>query len=197
MLAAIFSFRGRLNRIQYFLGGCGLALALVALAVILFVGALSGRSSGRPDIASLGLTALFCLVVLVPLYAWISFSLQARRFRDIGWEPAFVIPAWIGLDVLDRILVMAAPQFAVSAGAGVSLLGLLLNLGLGLCLLFWPGRPGYDIGSVAAVFDDAPPPPSEPPRSAPEPRPATGWGAAMSTARPTGPTPAGFGRRGL
>src|SRR5271154_3884479 len=99
MLAAIFSFRGRLNRIQYFLGSWGLGMALVVLAVILFVGALGGRSPEEPqNMASLGLTALFCIVVLGPIYLWVSFSMQARRFRDIGWEPTVVIPAWIGLD---------------------------------------------------------------------------------------------------
>ncbi len=188
MLAAIFSFRGRLNRIQYFLGSWGLGMALVVLAVILLVGAAAGRSPDRPEtLAALGLTGLFCLVVLGPIYFWVSFSLQARRFRDIGWEPVFVIPAWIGVDILDRLLTMAAPRIAVADGMGVSWIGLLVNAGLGLCLLFWPGKPAFDI---AAVFDDVPPPS----RSQGQPAMAR---AAAPFARSASPTPAGFGRRGL
>jgi uncharacterized membrane protein YhaH (DUF805 family) len=192
MLAAIFSFRGRLNRIQYFLGCWGLGAALVVLAVILFIGALGGRSPGQPqNMASLGLTLLFCIVVLGPAYLWVSFSLQARRFRDIGWEPTVVIPAWIGLDLLDRLAVWAAPPIAVSPGSGVSWLGLLLNLGFAGCLLFWPGRPAFD---VAAVFDDVPPP-SQPP-GPPRDQPVMARAAAPA-ARTSGAAPAGFGRRGL
>lgn len=193
MLAAIFSFRGRLNRIQYFLGCWGLGAALVVLAVILLIGALSGRSPSQPqNMASLGLTALFCIVVLGPLYLWVSLSLQARRFRDIGWEPTVVIPAWIGLDLLDRLAVWAAPPIAVTPESGVSWLGLPLNLGLACCLLFWPGRAAFD---VAAVFDDVPPPsqPSAPPRD----QPALARAAFAPTARAASTAPAGFGRRGL
>jgi uncharacterized membrane protein YhaH (DUF805 family) len=193
MLAAIFSFRGRLNRLQYFLGSWGLGFVLVVLAVILFVGALGGRSPEQPrDMASLGLTALFCIVVLVPIYLWVSFSMQARRFRDIGWEPAVVIPAWIGLDLLDRLAVWAAPPIAVTPDSGVSWFGLLLNLGFGCCLLFWPGRPAFD---VAAVFDDVPPPsqPHEPPRG----QPAVARANFAPDARSASTAPAGFGRRGL
>ncbi len=193
MLAAVFSFRGRLNRIQYFLGSWGLGMALVVLAVILFVGALGGRSPGQPqNMASLGLTALFCIVVLGPIYLWVSLSLQARRFRDIGWEPTYVIPAWIGLDLLDRVAVWAAPPIGVTPDSGVSWLGLLLNLGLGGCLLFWPGRPPFD---AAAVFDDVPE--ANPPPSRPQDQPAMARAPAAPAARPASPAPAGFGRRGL
>jgi len=197
MLAAIFSFRGRLNRLQYFVGCCGLGAALVVLAVILVVGALGGRSPDQPqNLASLGLVALFCIVVLGPTYLWVSFSLQARRFRDIGWEPTVVIPAWIGLGVLDRLAVWAAPTIAITPESGVSWLGLLLNLGLGGCLLFWPGRPDFD---VAAVFDDVPPPSQSPSRSSVPPpgQPATARAAFAPAPRAASAAPAGFGRRGL
>jgi uncharacterized membrane protein YhaH (DUF805 family) len=195
MLAAVFTFRGRLNRLQYFLANCGLGLALVVLAMILVAGVLGGRSLGGPDaMATLRPTALYCIVVLGLPYLWISFSLQSRRLRDIGWEPIFVIPAWIGLEMLDRLAVWAAPQIAAAPQGKVSWLSLLLNAGLGLCLLFWPGRPSFD---VAAVFDDVPPPPSDQPRGQPQSQPAMVRASAAPVLRPTGSVPAGFGRRGL
>ncbi|HXQ14251.1 MAG TPA: DUF805 domain-containing protein [Caulobacteraceae bacterium] len=188
MLSAVFSFSGRLNRLQYFLGSWGLGTALVVLVVVLLasVGAMSGGGTPGPAaLTQLGVTALLALLVIAPIYFWISFSLQARRFRDIGWEPVFVIPAWIGASIVDRIAVMGAPQIAVIHGSGVSWFGLLLNLGLAGCLLFWPGKPPFD---VASVFDDVPPP-VQPTQARP---------AAPATAR-TQPlaAPAGFGRRGL
>jgi uncharacterized membrane protein YhaH (DUF805 family) len=185
-LSAVFSFRGRLNRIQYFLGSWALGTAIVVLLVVVVasvVGMAGGGALDRAALLKLGVTALLALLVIVPLYFWVSFSLQARRFRDIGWEPVFVIPAWIGLDIVDRVAVMGAPQIAVIHGMGISWFGLLLNLGLGGCLLFWPGRQPFD---VASVFDDAPPPGQPaPPR------------VAAPAQRPQNPVPAGFGRRGL
>jgi uncharacterized membrane protein YhaH (DUF805 family) len=189
MFSAVFSFHGRLNRIQYFLGSWGLGTVMIVLVVVLLasVGAMSGgRTPGPAALMQLGVTALLALLVIAPIYFWISFSLQARRFRDIGWEPVFIIPAWIGAGIVDRLAVMGAPQIAVIEGSGVSWFGLLLNLGLAGCLLFWPGKPLFD---VAAVFDDVPPPA--------QPSHLTATAApAMARAQPLA-APAGFGRRGL
>lgn len=195
MLAAVFSFRGRLNRIQYFLGCWGLGTAMVVLVVVGFVAILGGRGADQASLLKAGLAGLLFLLVLGPIYFWVSFSLQARRFRDIGWNPVFVIPAWIGAGILDRLAVMGAPQIAVIDGAGVSWFGLILNLFLAGCLLFWPGRPPFD---VAAVFDEVPPPrqPRGPSPSQPQGQPAMARASAPFV-RPASPTPAGFGRRGL
>src|SRR5471030_930842 len=127
MLAAVFSFRGRLNRLQYFLGswGLGAAMFVLVVTVVASVGGLAG--GGSPDqsaLLKLGLAAGLAFLVIGPIYLWVSFSLQARRFRDIGWEPVFVIHAWIGLDIVDRLAVMGAPQIAVIGGMGMSWLGL-------------------------------------------------------------------------
>jgi uncharacterized membrane protein YhaH (DUF805 family) len=188
MLGAVFSYRGRLNRIQYFLAIMGLGLGAAVVAVVAIVVAFGGQPPDRASVMRAGLGLIPVALIAVPVFYWISFSLQARRFRDIGWEPVFVIPAWLICDVIDRVAIMGAPQFAVSPSAGVSWLGLLVNLGLGLCLLFWPGRTFED---VAAVFDDVPPQPSRAQANAPAPaaQPATPWSPSS--------TATGFGRRGL
>jgi uncharacterized membrane protein YhaH (DUF805 family) len=188
MFSAVFSFRGRLNRIQYFLGSWGLGAGMIALVIVLLVSVGATAGGGTPGPAALmrlGVMALLALLVIAPIYFWISFSLQARRFRDIGWEPVFVIPAWIGAGIVDRLVVMSAPKAAVIDGSGVSWFGLILNLGLGGCLLFWPGKPPFDI---ASVFDDVPPPA--------QPTPAGPAAPAAARAQPV-TAPAGFGRRGL
>jgi uncharacterized membrane protein YhaH (DUF805 family) len=186
MLGAIFSYRGRLNRIQYFVGSFGLGVAAMVVAVVAVVVAFGGQPPDKASAMRAGLGLIPVVLVAVPIFYWISFSLQARRFRDIGWEPVFVIPAWLVCDVIDRLAVMGAPQFAIGPSTGVSWLGLLVNLGLGLCLLFWPGRKYEDI---ASVFDDVPPSESRAQAAAPAPRPATPWAPS--------PVSSGFGRRGL
>jgi len=186
MLGAIFSYRGRLNRIQYFVSAMGLGFGAAVVAVVAVMAIFGGQSLDRASAMRAGLGLIPVMLIAVPVYLWISFSLQARRFRDIGWEPVFVVPAWFIFDLLDRFAVMGAPQIAVSHASGVSWLGLLVNLGLGLCLLFWPGRKFEDI---ASVFDDVPPPPSRVQAAAPAPRPATPWAPD--------PVRTGFGRCGL
>jgi len=185
MLGAIFSFRGRLNRIQYFLGCCGAGVGLVVLLMIVggLAFAATGGRSGPPSMITLAVVGLAMLVVVGPLYFWISFSLQARRFRDIGWEPVFVIPGWIGANVIDRLAVMGAPQIAIIPGAGISWLTVVVGLFFAGSLLFWPGRGSS--ADVAAVFDDVPPPERS---VAPAPA-APRWSPA--------PAATGFGRRGL
>jgi uncharacterized membrane protein YhaH (DUF805 family) len=185
MFSAVFSFRGRLNRLQYFLGSWGLGVAMIVLVVILLASVGGMARGGTPNptaLIKLGVMALLALLVIAPIYSWISFSLQARRFRDIGWEPVFVIPAWMVFGVLDHLAVMGAPQIAVAGRLSGSWLGLLVNLALGLCL---PGKKAFD---VAGVFDDVPP--SGQPTSAGPAAPAA------ARAQPVA-APAGFGRRGL
>jgi len=197
MLGAVFSFRGRVNRLQYLAGCVGLGVGVVLLAVIVLGGAVVSAGSDKSAMLKAGLVGLLFLIVVVPLYLWISLSLQARRLRDIGWEPIFVIPALFVFDILDRFLALGAPQIAVTPGLmSMSWLGVCVNLGLTLCLFFWPGRPEFD---VASVFDDEPPPArTSPARPAPTPvatrAPVPSRPAAP---RPVASAPAGFGRRGL
>ncbi|HEX4197762.1 MAG TPA: DUF805 domain-containing protein [Caulobacteraceae bacterium] len=190
MLEAVFSFRGRLNRLQYFLGNVGLFVGVIVLVIVgaVTVGAQLRASGGAPSLATLGPIALLALILVPPLF-WISFSLQARRFRDIGWDPVLMVPGWIGVLVIDELVAKGVPALSLSHGQH-TLFGVLFNLAMAGCLLFWPGKGE----------DPAPPllqrPPSTwtppPPEPAPAPRPvmpAPSYGAAPAAPR--------FGRRGL
>src|SRR5579862_7934793 len=97
MLASVFSFRGRINRLQYLLGNfaVGAALALLAAMLISFT---ELAPTARPSL-TMALDAVF-LVVAAPLALWSAASLQIRRLRDIGWEPLIVAPMWVGALVL-------------------------------------------------------------------------------------------------
>jgi uncharacterized membrane protein YhaH (DUF805 family) len=131
MFASVFSFRGRINRLQYFLGNIavGGALALLAGMLISFI---ELAPTARPSL-TMALDAVF-LVFAGPLATWSAVSLQARRLRDIGWEPMIVLPMWLG------VLVLAG--FAAQAGLAVSQAALasLISLAMLACLYGWPGR---------------------------------------------------------
>src|SRR5580698_7771738 len=131
MLTAVFSFRGRINRLQYFLGtfAIGGVLALLAAMVISFT---ELAPTARPSLA-MALDAVF-LVFAAPLATWSAVSLQARRLRDIGWEPLIVMPMWVGVLALGGFAAQAG--FALSQAAVASV----ISLAMLACLYGWPGR---------------------------------------------------------
>ena len=133
MLASVFSFRGRINRLQYFLGNfaVGGALALLAGMLITFI---ELAPTSRPSLVMVW-DAVF-LVFAGPLALWSGVSLQARRLRDIGWEPLIVMPIWVGALVLAGFAAQAG--FAMSQAALASM----ISLAMLACLYGWPGRRG-------------------------------------------------------
>ena len=190
MLETVFSFSGRINRLQYFASIVALTAALFVPVLVIGFGLIAhGGVGAKPPLATLALMGLFFLLAIPP-FLWVSFSLQARRFRDIGWNPLYVIPGWIVFDVFDRAIAQAVPALSMGRLYHQTWIGLAIGLALGCALLFWPGRAEDD--------DDAPATgtswmrPSEPPPAAP---------AVTATYTPA-PSPAAsatprFGRRGL
>jgi uncharacterized membrane protein YhaH (DUF805 family) len=132
MLTAVFSFRGRLNRRHYFLGNFAIGAVLAALGAAL-IGFSELAPTARPTLA-MDIDAVL-LVIAAPIAVWSALSLQARRLRDIGLEPLFVMPLWIGT----LGLAQSWPMIAAS-----------ISLALFACLYAWPGRRG----GLAANFDD-------------------------------------------
>lgn len=201
MLSAMFSFHGRIGRMQYFLRSMALGAAIGVVAVIGCVSLIGGgglealRNGQAPAGGSLVLIGLLALVAL-PAAFWSSFSLQARRFRDIGWNPIIVMPAWIVVDMIDFIVAKAIPAMAVGKEHQGTAFGALVGLVLGGSLLFWPGG-----GEGGETYAPPPPEPRDPvdrfrakPAPAPvrDPAPARVMAAVQTTAPVTG-----FGRRGL
>jgi uncharacterized membrane protein YhaH (DUF805 family) len=131
MFAAVFSFRGRLNRRQYFIGNFAVSVALALLGAM-FIGFIEHAPTARPTL-TMSVEAVL-LVIVSPLAILSALSLQARRLRDVGLEPLVVIPLWIG----SLGLVQSLPILAVA-----------VNLAVFACLYAWPGRRG-----VSSNFDD-------------------------------------------
>jgi uncharacterized membrane protein YhaH (DUF805 family) len=140
MLAAVFNFRGRINRSQYFLGSLAVGAIFVALAQ-LFIG--FGHLAEMPR-STLAITLdAVLLVMAAPLAAWIAVSLQVRRLRDIGWNPLIVFPLWIG--ALAGMAVQGSPDVVQTQTA----VGTLINFAALTCLFVWPGRRG----GIASISD--------------------------------------------
>jgi len=189
MLEAVFGFHGRINRLQYFLRSLTLGVVTSMVMIVLLAVTVVGR---RPtDVAQiapmLGTLALFALPVMIA-NIWIGFSLQARRFRDMGWEPLIVIPSWIAFDVVFEFIGFAGvlSRHPSALSSLMLLLCGLGNIGLGGCLLFWPGSA--DDGSTPAAPRKAAKL-AQPMQPAPAMRTAPVWGVDIPRTS--------FGRRGL
>jgi uncharacterized membrane protein YhaH (DUF805 family) len=179
MLDMLFGFNIRLGRLKFFLisMAAGVVYGLVALPVawyayksgMLVTPPRSMWQAGWPIVAF----AAFCVAG--------NLFLASMRFRDIGWDPVIMIPCWIVVMVGDPMIASRVPAMALSDHDG-TVVGALVNLGLYVILLFWPGG---DHADSPAVFDR---PASAPPR-APTPAPSS-----LSSERMTRAT-SQFGRR--
>lgn len=200
MLNILFGFGGRVGRLEFFLFSLGLGIVTALLALLIF-GSVMRHDLTAMDAASrklaLARPMLITFLIVGPFFFWFSFALQAKRFRDMGWNPLFAILGWIGVMMVDKLAAIAVPALAIGISHSTPF-GALFNLGMCLCLWFWPSAPG---GAGATfdqrIFDENWPgadsarllSPSAIPQAAPTSSPA---------ARPTSSAPRpGFGRRGL
>src|SRR3984957_21208121 len=71
-------------------------------------------------------------------FARMTFSLQSMRVRDIGWDPVCVIPAWIAILIVDKVVAGKLPLWALGPEHEGTVVGGLINLILFLALMFWP-----------------------------------------------------------
>jgi len=188
MLEAVFGFGGRVNRLQYFAGVLALCAALV-LPMLMIVGFVAGAHGA---VGSGLLVTSLVLLLAIPAAIWVSLSLQARRIRDIGWNPLYVLPPLLLIGVADRLVAQAIPALSIGPRYHQTAVGLLISLAAAGCLLFWPGKSD-DSAEDAAWVDwpepDSPPPPA--PAAAPPPMATPGPYARATPGAPT------FGRRGL
>ena len=141
MIEMIFGLNARIGRLMYFLSGLGLGVVSVVLAIplVFYI-----HSHHIPITTPASLWA-----VGWPAYGFVGvclfgqFTLASMRVRDIGWDPVIVIAGWIALLVVNHLFGARVPAIAVVTG--------LVNLGMELILLFWPGG---DPSAVPPSLDD-------------------------------------------
>ncbi|PZM17141.1 DUF805 domain-containing protein [Rhizobium tubonense] len=186
MLWFFFGFNMRLGRLHYFLSCIGLGVVMTAIIFAMVSFAFRNASPGtEPSISAFLIPALF----LIPLVLWVTVSLQSMRIRDIGWNPAYVVPAWLLISGIDAYVAFKIPEWSIGKEHTQTVVGGLVNLFLTLALMFWPGK-GYD---------DETPDFSEPRRLRSEPYtppPAPPRAAAPAIRRDPSGKPR-FGQRGL
>lgn len=179
MLNFVFGFNARMSRLQFFLASLGLGLVIAVFLVVYSMHALRGAAHPRP----IDIVGNWPVLIVIALSVFATFTLQSMRFRDIGWDPVCVIPAWIAIIIIDHIVAARFPALSIGKEHSHTAVGALINLALYLALMFWPGG---EFSEPPQSGDSFRPPPPAPDRS------------TDSTARlraVTGET-RGFGRRG-
>ena len=129
------------------------------------------------------------VMVAIVFFGWVTFTLQAMRIRDIGWDPVCVIPGWIAAAIVDGMIAGKFPSWSLGHEHRGTVVGAVINLVLFGALLFWPSG---DYDESSPTFEVA----SRKPEGAML-RPSTGRSAASApAARIAQATRAEFGRRG-
>ena len=183
MLHNILGFGGRMGRLEYFLVSLALGVLVMMLVVALVAGFMPQLGRGERGPMPRGLMIILLGIVL-PIYLWFGLAFQAKRFRDMGWNPIYWIPGSIAAWAIAMLLSPFVP--------GLALIGGLLNLLLGLCLLFWPSQPTGDGDWYSGSSYDGPA----------DRRPEIDRMPASTSRSPAtppafSPSPSGFGRRRL
>jgi uncharacterized membrane protein YhaH (DUF805 family) len=180
MLGFLFGFNARLGRMHYLLSTIGLAFVMTAVCFAIAghaVQSIPGRMTLSPGLMG------WPTIVAAVVFSWMTFTLQSMRVRDIGWDPVCVIPAWIAILIVDKLVAGKIPAWSLRPEQHGTIVGGLINLALFLALMFWPSGDHED----SPTFGDTRRTPDEPShRQDTAPAPATRIGRA---------TGAGFGRR--
>jgi uncharacterized membrane protein YhaH (DUF805 family) len=135
MLGFLFGFNARLGRMHYFLGT--IALAVVMTAVCFAVAMSFVRHTPTRALSSADLM-IWPTMLAIAAFSWLTFTLQCMRIRDIGWDPVCVIPAWVAILIVDKVVAGKFPLWALGPEHQATIVGGLVNLVLFLALMFWP-----------------------------------------------------------
>lgn len=192
MLHTILGFGGRIGRREYFFACLALRFLVSLLTLALtaaFTPHLGSAGYGERSTMSTGLMISLCVFVL-PIYLWFAYAFQAKRYRDMGWNPVYVIPGNIAALTVMILLALFSPAFI--------LLAVLFAVLQNVCLWFWPTKPtGNGDWYSSARYDG---PADRRPDMGSMPATTSRRPATVRTSAPPpafSPTPSGFGRRGL
>jgi len=136
MLGFVFGFNARLGRLHFFLATIALAIVMTAICFLVAAYAFSQASPGT--LRAEDLMHNWGAIAAIVLFAVATFLLQSMRIRDIGWDPVCVVPAWIALMIVDRLVAAKFPAWAVGQEHQATMVGGLVNFVLLLILMFWP-----------------------------------------------------------
>jgi uncharacterized membrane protein YhaH (DUF805 family) len=179
MLGFIFGLNARIGRLHYFLSIIGLAIAMMVICFLIALAAYHNHPRGTPPSLEV---IMWPVIAVGTLFIVVSLTLQSMRFRDMGWDPVCVIPAWIAVAIIDVVIATKFPGLAFGPHHYTTGISAIVNLALMLALLFWP-----------SADSDSTPLLGEPRRPDSAPRGGTASVATERLARASGE----FGRRGV
>jgi uncharacterized membrane protein YhaH (DUF805 family) len=138
MLDYVFGLNARLGRLQFFLASIALAVVMTAICFVIAVNGLVHFPEGaEPELSWEIMT--WPILCAAAFFMLVTFSLQAMRIRDIGWDPVVVIGGWIAVMIIDIIVATKMPQLALGSGHHATIVSSIANLAMTGILLFWPG----------------------------------------------------------
>jgi uncharacterized membrane protein YhaH (DUF805 family) len=134
----LFGFDGRLNRLGY------LSRALIAallVAAITLGGGMAFKFGLRPP----GMTDIVTWTRRVSMLAglvglWSGSALSARRLRDMGFEPAHILPIYAALWVINTVLLRPLASLYPDGYDAPEDVWIGLQAMAALPLLFWPSH---------------------------------------------------------
>jgi uncharacterized membrane protein YhaH (DUF805 family) len=135
MLSFLFGFDARLGRMHYFLAT--IALAVVMTAICFVIATYVFENTPKAMLSTTNLLTWPVIAAMV-FFGWMTFTLQSMRIRDIGWDPVCVIPGWIALLIVDKLVASKIPAWSLDHDRNGTIVGALVNFGLVLALTFWP-----------------------------------------------------------
>ena len=172
LVSLLFSFRGRINRLQYWAGslavGVGSALLVFLLAVVAGAGAPMDKHAGLQG----AVTLLFIVGIVGLISGWCGLALQTKRFHDRGqpgWLSALPLLPAFGM-VASVVSGAASGQTPADFSAAVQPFG----------LAFWAINLFFFINLGCLTGTDGPNKYGDPPRW---------WGGGGSTPSPNTPPP--------
>jgi uncharacterized membrane protein YhaH (DUF805 family) len=137
VLDLVFGLNTRLGRLKFFLATLVLAVVMTAICFVVAMSVLRNVTPAniRPEF----LLKNSGMIAAIVFFAIATITLYSMRFRDIGWDPVCVVPAWIALMIVDYAVAMRFPHLAMGQEHTGTVVGGIANLVLTLALLFWPG----------------------------------------------------------
>jgi len=137
-----FGFDGRINRLGYLWRSIVIVIALTVLAgagvwaVVYFLApqGVVGADQLVPQV----LTGVYLLAL------WSAFALSSRRLRDMGLEPAHVVPIYAALWVVNSVLLEPMSRLDPHDYGFLENVWVALQWLITLPLLFWPSAPRTD-----------------------------------------------------
>jgi len=91
LFSLLFSFKGRINRVQYWLGSLGVGVAGLLAIGISVVMSFPGQSADKVAMAQAVLSLVGTIFVVMLVLGWSQLAIQVKRFHDRGQ------PGWLSM----------------------------------------------------------------------------------------------------